>query len=128
VVDISYFIVPTDNFSPEAPRDTLFYLLHKDQDYTELSVVLTQHTNDDKLSDKFKSTKRLVDICPSPSESNKKLIFTTNIHRSGEWVIITGRFGSIRHQVNAKHTNQRTHQKRGTLEECCHQATDISEE
>ena len=92
VVDINYYITYSSNFDKNAPPETLFYILHKDQDYTELSIILNSQTDDDRLIEKFKTTRRLVDIYPT--ETGKRLIFTTSIHRFHDWIIISGRFGS----------------------------------
>jgi hypothetical protein len=90
VVDVSYFIAYTSNLDKAAPRETLFYLLHKDQDYTELSIVVSNpsQASDEKIAEKFKQTKRQVDIYPT--ENSKENIFTTSIHRFKNWVIISG--------------------------------------
>lgn len=78
-----------NNLDRNSARETLYYLLHKDQDYTELTVTLSSQTSDDKLSEKFKTTRRQVDIYPT--ENSKALIFTTSIHRFDDWIVISGR-------------------------------------
>ncbi len=101
---MSYYITHSSNFEKTAPRETLLYMLHKDQDYTELSITIGAQSNDEKISEKFKTTKRQVDIYPT--ENTKKFIFTTSISRFEDWVVISGTLDSPGIKLIPKQSNK----------------------